>query len=412
MKKKIAVVALSGILAAGPAFASGYRIPEQSTNSVALSNAYVANTPGADASYFNPANMSWLEDGWHSEFSLTYINLASIDYTDNNSVTQSGSSRTENFVLPEFHLVSPRYNNFRLGLSLIYPYGLSKRWDAPFPRVSAEEFTLKTYELNPSLSYQVNNKLSVAAGVRAIYSEGKVKSTDTMPAVGYAARDLEGTGTDYGYNLAVTYKPVTNLSLAATYRSKVELEIEGDATLSIGGVTAYNNRYAEVMVPAPAVLSLAAAYSFEKTTVEFTYDKTFWNTYDKLDFNYDVSLQTINGTLYALFDAPGAKNWSNSNAYRIGVTHKCTDKLTAMFGFAIDQNPVPDQTLGFELPDSDAKIYSIGARYQLNDKLQIGAAYLYDDKESRTVANAAPKPNGSFDNSAAHLLNVGLQYRF
>jgi len=163
MKKRIAVVALAGILAAGPAFASGYRIPEQSTNSVALSNAYVASTPGADASYYNPANMSWLEDGWHSELSLTYINLASIEYTDNNSSARSGGSRTENFALPEFHLVSPQYNNFRFGLSLVYPYGLSKRWEAPYPRMTSEEFTLKTYELNPNLSYQVTRQFTAKA---------------------------------------------------------------------------------------------------------------------------------------------------------------------------------------------------------------------------------------------------------
>ncbi len=412
MKKRIAVVALAGILAAGPAFASGYRIPEQSTNSVALSNAYVANTPGADASYYNPANMSWLEDGWHSELSLTYINLASIDYADNTSSARSGGSRTENFALPEFHLVSPLYNNFRFGLSLVYPYGLSKRWEAPYPHMSSEEFTLKTYELNPNLSYQVSDTFSVAAGARAIYSEGKVKSTDTLGTLGLARRDLEGSATDYGYNLAATYKPVRNLSLAATYRSKVNLEIEGDATLGIGGATVYNNRYAEVMVPAPAVLTVAAAYTFAATTVEFTYDKTYWSAYDKLDFNYDVSLLTIHPTLYALFDAPGTKNWSNTDAFRLGLTHKLNTRWTVMAGFAIDKNPIPDETLGFELPDSDAKIYSIGARCQITDTLQVGAAYLYDDKENRTVASSAPKPNGTFDNSAAHLLNIGLQYRF
>jgi long-chain fatty acid transport protein len=412
MKKRIAVAALAVMLAAGPAFASGYRIPEQSTNSVALSNAYVANTPGADASYYNPANMSWLEEGWHSELSLTYINLASIEYTDNNSSARSGSSRTENFALPEFHLVSPLYNNFRFGLSLVYPYGLSKRWEAPYPRMTSEEFTLKTYELNPNLSYQVTNTFSVAAGVRAIYSEGKVKSTDTLGTLGLARRDLEGSATDYGYNLAATYKPVSNLSLAATYRSKVNLEIEGDATLGIGGATVYNNRYAEVMVPAPAVLTLAAAYTFDATTVEFTYDKTYWSAYDKLDFNYDVSLLTINATLYSLFDAPGTKNWSNTDAFRLGLTHKLNTRWTVMTGFAIDKNPIPDETLGFELPDSDATIYSVGARYQVTDTLQVGAAYLYDDKENRTVASSVPKPNGTFDNAAAHLLNIGLQYRF
>jgi len=407
MKKKIAVVTLTGILAAGPAFASGYRIPEQSLNATALSAAYVANTPAADASYYNPANMSWLENKWQTEASLTWIHLASIEYTDSNpaNASRNSGSQGEDFAMPNLHVVSPEYNNFRFGLSVVYPYGLSKRWDNAFQRASTEEFTLKTYELNPTVSYKVNNQLSIGGGLRAIYAEGVVKSTAAI------SRDLKGDTTEYGYNLALTYRPVENLSLAATYRSKIDLNIEGDARLSLGGTQLYNG-YAEVSVPAPAVLALAAAYTCNdgKTTAEFTYDKTFWNAYDKLDFNYaqDFSAHFA----FAAFDNPKAKNWVNSEAFRIGVTHKINTQWTVMVGFAIDKNPVPDQTLGFELPDSDAKIYSCGLRYQPTDNLTIGAAYLFDDKESRSVPANANGVNGTFDNAAAHLVSAGLQYRF
>jgi len=407
MKKKIAVVALTGILAAGPAFASGYRIPEQSVNSTALSGAYVANTPGADASYYNPANMSWLENKWQTDASITWINLASIEYTDSNpaNASRNSGSRTEDFAMPNLHVVSPEYNNFRFGLSVVSPYGLSKRWDNTYQRAFAEEFTLKTYELNPTVSYKINEKLSIGGGLRAIYTEGVVKST------GAISRDLKGDTTEYGYNLALTYRPVENLSLAATYRSKINLNIEGDARLSLGGSQLYNG-YAEVSVPAPAVLALAAAYTCNngKTTAEFTYDKTFWNAYDKLDFNYGPTL--TNPVLIANFDNPKAKNWVNSDAFRIGLTHKLNAQWTVMAGFAIDKTPVPDQTLGFELPDSDAKIYSCGLRYQPTDNLTIGVAYLFDEKESRSVPINANGVNGTFDNSAAHLVSAGLQYRF
>jgi len=403
MKKKIAVVALTGILTAGPAFASGYRIPEQSLNATALSGAYAANTPAADASYYNPANMSWLENKWQTDASLTWIHLASIEYTDNAVASYNSGSRTEDFALPNLHVVSPEYNNFRFGLSVVYPYGLSKRWDNAFQRASAEEFTLKTYELNPTVSYKIGDTLSIGGGLRAIYAEGVVKSTTAV------SRDLKGDTTEYGYNLALTYRPVENLSLAATYRSKIDLDIEGDARLSLGGTQLYNG-YAEVSVPAPAVLTLATAYTCNggRTTAEFTYDKTFWNAYDKLDFNYGPTL--TNATLIFYFDNPKAKNWVNSEAFRLGLTHRLNTQWTIMAGFAIDKNPVPDQTLGFELPDSDAKIYSCGLRYQPTDTLTLGAAYLFDDKESRSVVNTGV--NGTFDNSAAHLVTAGLQYRF
>jgi len=85
-----------------------------------------------------------------------------------------------------------------------------------------------------------------------------------------------------------------------------------------------------------------------------------------------------------------------------------------MVAFAIDGNPVPEGTLSFELPDSDARIYSIGVKYQINETLGIGAAYLYDDKDERTISQAAigGSVNGTFSDASAHLVGVGLNYMF
>ena len=410
--KKTVLLAMALTLTAGPAFGQGYRIPEQSINAVALSNAYAANTNGADTSYYNPARMSWLDNKWQSEFSLLYINLPSIEYTHNGDAAKNSGSRDENFLLPNIHMVSPEMNNFRFGLSVVYPFGLSKRWDNALPRTSAEEFTLKTYEFNPTVSYRFNDKLSVGAGARMIFSDGKVKSNGLVSGA-QLVRDLEGDAMNYGYNLGISYLPASGLSLAATYRSKVNLEIEGNATLSNITTNKHYAGYAEVMVPAPAVLTLGAAYTWDKTTVEFTYDKTYWSAYDKLDFNYAYALSSLDALLSGVFDAPGAKNWTNADSFRFGVTHRCTREWTAMAGFAIDKNPVPDSTLGFELPDSDAKLYSLGAKYQYNDRLTFGAACLYSDKESRSVTNtSAIKPNGTFDEAAAHMVSLGLRYDF
>ena len=80
-----------------------------------------------------------------------------------------------------------------------------------------------------------------------------------------------------------------------------------------------------------------------------------------------------------------------------------------MAGIAIDENPVPNDNLGFELPDSDAMLYSVGLRYKVNQDMELGVAYLYDDKESRDVNNASI--DGSFEDAAAHLLTFGLTYK-
>ncbi len=383
--------------------ASGYRIPEQSLSSMALSAAYVAGASGADASYYNPANMAFSESGSELEAAFTVIHLPKFTYDDAvNPTLFNGDSLSENFYVPTFHYISPEKGNWRFGLSFVAPGGLSKRWDEPYPKATSQEFTLKILELNPTASYKVNDQFAMGFGLRMIYTDGIVKS-DARDLGSPATRDLSGDSIDFGYNLALSYKPIPNLTFSTTYRSKVDLTITGDAILSGG---AYSGG-ASVTIPLPASLTLATAYKFDKTTVEFVYERTYWSSYKNLDFNYDVDLTA---TALAGFDNPIPKNWEDVNAYRIGVIHQYSEKLKLMAGFAIDKTPIPDATLGFELPGSDAKLYSVGFEYKLNNKMKVGMAYLYDDKESRTVTNSTV--HGTFTDGGAHLFTLSLKYRF
>ena len=451
MKKKIAVLALTGVFAAGSAFASGYRIPEQSVNSTALSAAYTANAHGADAAYFNPANMSWEKDktSWLVEADLMYINLPSVDFTGTNAAT-NGSSNSADFLIPHFHMVSPAYGDFRVGLSLTAPGGLSTRRDGQFQRASAEEFTLSVLELNPTISWKASDKFSWAAGLRLIYADGKVSSyangtalaaslfartgSTTIGGTGSTwdtlSRDLTGDTTEFGYNLAVSIKPTEEWTVAATWRSKVDLDVEGDATLystaTSGGAgipaavaAAYNQTYSgsgSVSIPLPEVLSIATSYTInDRTTLEVSWDRTFWSAYDQLDFNYNQTFTGGSGIPnlpHALnnFDAPKEKNWRDTDAIRFGITQKVNEALTVMVGFALDESPVPNSTMGYELPSGYGKIYSLGGRYAFTDALELGLAYLYTDKADNAVSNS--DVSGTFSNMSAHIFAIGLSSKF
>lgn len=425
MKRQIAVLSMAGLLTAAQALASGYRIPEQSITSVALSAAYVANATTADTVYQNPANMGWLAPGWHSEEAITYINLPKIKYDDSRTSTYSGDSKTEEFLVPQIHLVAPTHNNFRFGLSLIHPAGLSKRWDESFPKTFASDFTLKVMELNPCVSYTFSDKYAIALGARLLRATGEVMSSGTIPindtgtVFSTISRNMEGDTIEYGYNLAITAKASDKLTFALTYRSNVNLDLEGNATLSssdgflqdgtvVAPLAQTITDEAGVSVPVPAVLAMAVSYTTGNTTLEFVYDKTYWSEYKQLDFNYTTPL--VHTVLSSAFDDPAAKNWCDTEAFRFGLTHHLNDRLNLMAGLAFDETPVPDQTLNFELPDSDAILYSLGARYTVNNRLEIGIAYLYDDKESRTVNNATV--SGTFSDGGAHLLSLGGRYSF
>ena len=77
--------------------ASGFRLPEQSLNGTALNSAYIAGAYGADATYYNPANMSLGMESDNYSFALDgtmiFIPRFSFDTVNRNygvNVTASG----------------------------------------------------------------------------------------------------------------------------------------------------------------------------------------------------------------------------------------------------------------------------------------------------------------------------------
>ena len=417
MRKIIALTAVSTIFS-GQLMAAAYKLPETSANSTALSAAYVANAQGADAAYYNPAALPFNEDRSQMEADITHIHLTSI--THSSSGTKVDETEEETFVIPTFHYSSPAVGNFRFGFSAVSPGGLSKRWKGPL-EASAEEFTLETFELNPSAAFKINEMVSVAGGLRAVTSTGMVKSSST------ASRDLEGDSIDFGYNLAVMVKPSDELSLAATYRSNIDLTVEGTAELTntLAPTVTYDGD-AEVTVPLPATLSLAAAYTFNNaTTVEFVYERTYWSAYKDLDFDYDTNFSTdpafiLPGPtgpipIYSAFDTPIDKKWDDSNTFRLGVTHLLNNEWTLLAAIAYDQTPIDETYVGYELPDSDAMIYSIGAIYQHSDDLSFKGGFLYDQKEKLEIKASDNNVNGivgEFEDASAYLITVGLDIKF
>lgn len=401
------VVACTLVASSGTLMAAGYKIPETSANATALSAAYVANADGPDASYYNPAGMALNEDGGAIQGDLTYIHLPSIEFTGTQGpFPASDSSKKENFLVPALHYVSPYVGKARFGLSIVSPAGLSKRWKG-WGKTSAEEFSLQTIEVNPTVGYRLTDKLAIGGGVRMVYSSGKVKST--VPNSIF--RDMDGDSIDFGYNLAAHFNPTDRLALAATYRSKVDLTVKGGAKLGVGGLPLYDGS-ARVEVPIPAALALAAAFDFtDRTTAEFVFERTYWSAYDELDFEYG---SPVPPPLVPFFDDPIPKDWKDSNTYRFGITHQLNDKWTLMGGFALDESPVPNRTVGFELPESDGQIFSVGGRYKATKQLEVNAGILYTKRDKLKLKPGENQSGlvGTFEDAGALLVSVGAVYRF
>ena len=384
-------IVLLSLVATTALLAGGYKIPESSVNAVALSNAYVANANGADASYYNPANMVFSENkGGAIEVDLTYIGLSKINYKSANGVYDI-DSKAEYFFVPTLHYVSPVVGDFRFGLSIVSPAGLSKRWSDSPASLYSKEFTLQTVEINPTVAYKLNDQFAIAVGARGVYSSGKVKN---------ALYTLDGTGMDWGYNLALTLKPDKDTNVAVTYRSQIDLHVSGDTSTTATTI----NSGVKVTLPLPATLTFAASHTFNNTTtVEALLEHNVWSAYDKLDFNFNNATNETN------LGKPITKNWEDTDTFRIGVTHKY-EKITAMAGFAYDPSPIPNATFSYELPDTTGKIFSLGGRYDISNRVNIGIAGLVDVEDNRKINNAIL--NGEISNGRAYLVSLGMEYKF
>ncbi|WP_456392318.1 OmpP1/FadL family transporter, partial [Persephonella sp.] len=346
MKKRALV--LAGLIASTSAFGAAYKIPEQSTRSMGTAAAYFASADAADAAYYNPACMSWLGDKNNIliETGAKYIYLPRIKFNGNwYSYPADAQTTKEYFLIPYLHLVSKDLGKFRWGLSIVTPYGLSKRWSS-FPQIaSAKEFTLGVIETNLTIAYEINEKFSVGAGFRVGYATGKIKLN--YPTF-YDLKMKGNSALTPGYLLSVSYKLTENLNLSSIYRSKISYKIEGEIT-GTSGTTDVTGTLGEVRVITPAEFRLGISYKPLKTTViDVTYERTFWSRYKRLDFNFEFpALES------STIGQPKDKYWHDTDTIRVGIRHRLNEEFTVMGGIAYDETPIPQRTLGFELPDSN-----------------------------------------------------------
>ena len=363
--------------------------------------------------------MVFLGGGHYLEGSLTYLHMAKTKYKHFSGA--KFTSKKAGALAPTFHYVSPQFGDWRFGLSVVVPAGMSMRWDENLPKATSKKFDLKVIEVNPSVAYALTDNLAVGFGLRAVYARGE--AVQEVPGALPASQDIKGNRVNFGYNAAITYKPTSNLSLAATYRSKVNMNLKGDTDINAPAhprgafPSGSYSGSAKLSVPLPASLNLALSYKIANTTLLFDFERTYWSAWKELDFNYPgASAAHYRNPFFAAFDASKKRDWKDSNAYRIGVAHDATDKLRLMGAVTFDEAASRADTTGFDLPDTKAVIYAAGFNYKFTDVLELGASYFYQDRKARDVhyySNASGLyPNGKFERGNAQAINLNVKYKF
>ena len=402
----LSIVATCSLLNAG-----GYKVPEQSADSLGLAASNVAFSFGADAAYFNPANMMFLDGLHHFESTLGWFHINSIDFKSDDG--KSYSSKKFDSLAGTFSFVTPElYENWRFGLALAVPAAVGISWEDPETAFTGKRFKLQVVELNPTVAYRINDKLAVAVGARGVYSKGKIANDF---GVGY--REIQGDGINYGYNVALTYRPIEELSFAVTYRSKVNLELKGHTDADFIGGLNYHGK-TTVEIPLPAQLVLATGYKFSDLTLLLAFERTYWSKFKEYDFEYgDKTAAHTNSRLFkGLMDDPVIKNAKDTNTYRLGLAYDVNEKFRLMAGFAYDEDITSSKHTGLELPNTTSKVYSFGVNYKFTPNLEMVLGYVYqhrDKKRATGITNSiATKMSGEFDTGTIQILGTTFKYTF
>ena len=184
--------------------------------------------------------------------------------------------------VPAFYVAAPINDQTVLGLSVTSPFGLSTKYNSDWiGRYRAVESRINTFNINPSVSYKIDDKLSVGAGLQAQYyqatlTKAVVNSGDPYTASSDFIGKAKGSDWGYGYNLGATYKVNDDLKLGLGYRSKIDYKLTGRT--QVVGYGWYSDFNAKTTTPES--LTAGAAYKLNNT-VDLSYDVT-WTRWSRL----------------------------------------------------------------------------------------------------------------------------------
>jgi long-chain fatty acid transport protein len=370
-----ALLAMSGSVAA-----SGFALIEQ--NASGLGNAYAGGAAIAeDAStvFFNPAGMSRLSG--KQIVVAGHLITPSAKFTSSSGVASGGDAGGTAFV-PNGYFAMELKPTLKVGLGVNAPFGLQTEYDANWiGRTKAIKSKIETININPSVSYQVNDALSIGGGLDYQHISGELTN-----ALGANTAVVKGTDNAWGFNLGGLYNinPTTRIGVA--YRSAISYTLHGTVATGIpfvdGPVTL------DVKVPDSLSLSGFHQYS-DKWDVMADVTFTGWSSFKQV--------KVLDATGAPLPGGTTIENWKDTVRVSVGTTHHYNSQWSARGGFAYDQAPVSDAFRTARVPDNNRTWLALGGQYKSSAASVIDFGYAHLFVKDSTI-NEAPVV-GNYKNS-------------
>ncbi|MBZ4680170.1 MAG: aromatic hydrocarbon degradation protein [Shewanella sp.] len=273
-----------------------------------------------------------------------------------------------------------------------------------------------TINFNTSVSYRINDMLSLGVGLDLIYGEGNLdRYYNQMPLV-----DVDADGWGIGGIVGATLELNENNRFGLSYRYSPNVDVSGHiATLTpLPGQT---NSFAstlfdELEVPLADIFQLAGFHQLtENFAVHYTAQYTRWGNFDQITAKDGVSSIYGTGTVIANnVNAPLKQyQWKNSWLMSVGGTYDINEQFTVRAGYMFD-NGVVDEISSISIPDSDRQWFTAGLSYHINQHqtIDFGMAFVKGEEVELVENSAVVGPVNAITKSEAMYYSVQYSYQF
>jgi long-chain fatty acid transport protein len=422
VKRFFGWVALAAIgLAPVAASAGGFNIYEMGARATALGGAFTATADDGSAIFYNPAGLSWLNQGWHASGNLALIRptskYARADGLTSQAYPGSPTAETKDRTFPPAGAyLSYRANaKWAFGLGFFTPFGLGVDWDQADTfagRKLATNSEIQGYYISPVVSFRPNEEFALAAGFHAVITHLTLQrilvgGTNLDTNLG----DIELSGSSdiaYAPAFALMVRPREDLSFGVNFKGGVTNKFDQqDASLSNRFDQSVTTDKVSGELDYPSILSFGARYqATERLAVMLDYVWMDWSVFDevKLTFSEGNFPTTVLEEKY-----------DDGDQWRMGAEYQYSPSLSFMVGYVRDHTPQPRFSMSPLLPDADRNDYSLGITYRRSGYEFTVGYMLVDFNERSTVENGQGTNLDGFDgtyDSIAHIPTFGVSKSF
>ncbi len=404
----LAVTSAAALVVSAPrADAGGYAVREQSAS--LLGSAFAGAAAGVDLSsaFWNPAAFGIAKNGLTTE---NHYSVITADTELSNGVTVPNIGGATSTDIDKVGLLAASYGAYRindqlvLGVSTGAPFGLAtepddKNW---IGRVHGRAAEMLTFNVSPTLAYEIAPGVHIAAGLQLQYMQLKLFTANSpAPAAESFKVSLDDT-VGVGYTAGILLQPTSSTSVGLGFRSKIEQELEGKA-YSNGDLFSRNVK-ADLDTPEIVTLSLMQAITPQMRGLA-TIEWTNWSRLGEVD---------VSGFLP---NAGVRANWDDGWFYSVGLEYDYSEQVTLRTGVAYEKSPIQEaeQRL-LPLPDSDRVWLSLGATYRYSEATTFDLGYshiFFEDAELNrgTLTDETFRLRADVENSA-NIFSVGMKTKW